>query len=218
MHSKHESTWKRSGIYQAIMGSTCENQRNKDLFLVLAEKWCRETNTFVFPWGEATITLEDIMVSGGFSVLGSPIFSPLETPELKEIEERLIQARKDFVCSAASSACQYPWLMHFMESESELEREAFLSLWLSRFVFPGISKGTITELVFPIAIHLARGTRLALASAVLASIYRDLSVLKAKIVALIELESCNEKHNGLAITLSAPFELVQNWAWERFET
>ena len=209
MHSKHESTWKRSGIYQAIMGSTCENQRNKDLFLVLAEKWCRETNTFVFPWGEATITLEDIMVSGGFSVLGSPIFSALETPELKEIEERLIQAR---------SARQYPWLMHFMESESELEREAFLSLWLSRFVFPGISKSTITELVFPIAIHLARGTRLALAPAVLASIYRDLSVLKAKIVALIELESCNEKHNGLAITLSAPFELVQNWAWERFET
>ena len=153
------------------------------------------------------------MVSGGFSVLGSPIFSPLETPELKEIEERLIQARKDFVCSAARSACQYPWLMHFMESESELEHEAFLSLWLSRFVFPGISKGAITELVFPIAIHLARGTRLALAPAVLASIYRDLSVLKAKIVALIELESYNEKDNGLAITLSAPFELVRNWAW-----
>lgn len=88
------------------MGSTCENQRNKDLILVLAEKWCRETNTFVFPWGEATITLEDIMVSlsGGFSDLGSPIFSPLETLELKEIEERLIQARKDFVCSAARSA------------------------------------------------------------------------------------------------------------------
>ncbi|KAK7859220.1 hypothetical protein CFP56_007755 [Quercus suber] len=115
MHSKHESTWKRSRIYQAIMDS----------------------------------------ISG--------------------------------------SARQYSWLMHFMES-------------------------TITKLVFPIAIHLARGNRLALAPAVLASFYRDLSVLKAKIVALIELESYNEKDNGLAITLSAPFELVQNWAWERFET
>lgn len=66
--------------------------------------------------------------------------------------------------------------MHFMESESELEHEAFLSIWLSRFVFPRICKGTITKLVFPIAIHLSRGTRLALAAVVLANIYRDLSV------------------------------------------
>ena len=79
------------------------------------------------------------MVFGGFSIHGSPIFNPFETPELKEIEERLIQARKYFVCSAARSAREYPWLMHFMESESQLEHEAFLSLWLSRFVFPRIS-------------------------------------------------------------------------------
>jgi len=95
-----------------------------------------------------------------------------------------------------------------MSNENHVEHEAFLSLWLSRFVFPGRSYKSILKSVFPIAIHLARGTKLALAPAVLANIYRDLSLLnnKIRIVTTVELE----------VTLWAPFQLVQVWALERF--
>ena len=62
----------------------------------------------------------------------------------------------------------------FMNTGSDIEHEAFLVLWLSRFVFP-ISYSLVTQRVFPIAVHLARGTKIALAPAILATIYRDLA-------------------------------------------
>jgi len=47
------------------------------LLFGVVEKWCCDTNTFVFPFGEATLTLEDIMVLGGYPVLGDPVFTKL---------------------------------------------------------------------------------------------------------------------------------------------
>ncbi|KAI9185494.1 hypothetical protein LWI28_007896 [Acer negundo] len=101
-----------------------------------------------------------------------------------------------------------------MDSGSEIEHEAFLAFWLSRFVLPASS--IIVKAIFPIAIHLARGTRIALAPAVLAHIYRDLSLLKEKIVALAQLDhfEIEQDSNAVAITLHSPLQLVQ--IWERF--
>ncbi|KAK3199614.1 hypothetical protein Dsin_023029 [Dipteronia sinensis] len=103
-----------------------------------------------------------------------------------------------------------------MDSGSEIEHEAFLAFWLTRFVFPVSS--VILSAVFPIAIHLAKGTRIALAPAVLAGIYRDLSLLKEKIVALAQLDHFENEQDSsaLVITLHSPLQLVQIWAWERF--
>ncbi|KAL2557451.1 Aminotransferase-like [Forsythia ovata] len=72
MRSLHHSTWVRVGIHDAIMNLTFNIHHNDDLILGIAEKWCFKTNTFVFPWGKATITLEDLMFLGRFSVLSSP--------------------------------------------------------------------------------------------------------------------------------------------------
>ncbi|KAL9441543.1 hypothetical protein AB3S75_020107 [Citrus x aurantiifolia] len=191
MAALHESTWKKAGIHEAILSSTYEIKRNTDLVLGLAEKWCPETNSFIFPWGEATVTLEDVMVSG-YSVLGSPVFSPLETDELKAVEEKLSQVEKEYIRSASRRAEHYSWMNKFMDSGSGIEHEAFLALWLSRFVFPR-SYCLIVKSVFPIAVHLARGTRIALAPAILASLYRDLSLLKEKIVALTKLVGCEDE-------------------------
>lgn len=95
-----ESTWKKAGIHEAILNSTNEIRINYDLVLVLAKKWCPETKSFIFSWGEATITLEDMMIAG-YSVLGSPVFSPLETHELMETQEKLNQAVKELNRSTA---------------------------------------------------------------------------------------------------------------------
>ncbi|KAF7812643.1 protein MAIN-LIKE 2-like [Senna tora] len=108
----------------------------------------------------------------------------------------------------------------------ELEHVAFLSLWLSRFVFPC---PTISRDVLPVAIHLARGTQIALAPAVLASIYRDLTHLKTS----IEKACARSKLGGtsrsitryyllessvIQIFLMSPLKLVQVWAYKRFPT
>lgn len=143
------------------------------MVLGLAEKQCPETKSFIFSWGEATITLEDMMISG-YSVLGSPVFSPLVADEMKAVEEELNQVRMELQNSASQKARHSIWLKRFMDRGSEIEHEAFLALWLSRFVFP-FSFRTVSKSVFPIALHLARGTRIALAPAVVASIYRGLS-------------------------------------------
>ncbi|PWA75158.1 hypothetical protein CTI12_AA245540 [Artemisia annua] len=52
------------------------------------------TKTFVFKWGEVTVTLEDIMVVGGYSVLGHSVFNivDIETDEAKEVLRKLNEA------------------------------------------------------------------------------------------------------------------------------
>ncbi|PRQ31734.1 putative protein-serine/threonine phosphatase [Rosa chinensis] len=211
----HQSTWKKAGIFEAIFNSTYQIKRKKDLLCGFAEKWCCETNTFIFPWGEATITLEDVMVLGGFSVLGDSIFSPLESRELREIEEKLEKERKglyDYFVGCRN-ACTTLWMQKFMKSGSELEHEAFLVFWLSRYVFHNTPNSSVNKAVFSIAIRLARGIPIALAPAVLAHIYRDLSMLKMTIVASNGLNARNEIVDA---TIMSPFHLVQVWAWERF--
>ncbi|XP_050217302.1 uncharacterized protein LOC126668128 [Mercurialis annua] len=215
MESFHEFTWRKAGIHEAILNSTYNIQKNSDLILGVAERWCPETKSFIFTWGEATITLEDLLISG-YSVLGCPVSNPLETEEFMETKEKLIQARRELVRTPAKKASQHQWLNKFIDSGGELEHEAFLSLWLSRFVLP-VSHDVISECVFSVAIHLARGTRIALAPAVLASIYRDLTLLRKKIAALSVISS-NEDTEELevAVTIWSPFQLVQVWIWERF--
>lgn len=217
LRPRYQSTWKEVGIYEAIMNSTYEIRRKDDLILGIAERWCPDTNTFVFPWGEATITLEDMVVLGGYSVIGDPLSIPLENEEGKKIEEKLIQVRLQITRTKAQKPSQSGWTRHFMEIETEFEHEAFLSLWLSRFVFPKYPRETIGKHVFPIAIHLARGKRIAFAPTVLANIYKDFRSLKEAIVASKQLGTgVEDKGYTVTCTLWTPFQLVQIWVWERF--
>ena len=73
---KYESVWKKVGIFDAILSTKCHIIRDQNLLYGVVEKWCSETNTFVFPFGKATITLEDVMVLGGY-----PVFISLEDKE-----------------------------------------------------------------------------------------------------------------------------------------
>ncbi|KAI9079997.1 hypothetical protein K1719_038062 [Acacia pycnantha] len=214
MHSTYESLWKKVGIYEAIMGSKFHFLKDEELIFGIAERWCSETNSFFFPWAEATITLEDMMILGGYPVLGDSVHRPLETQELKKIEEKLILARQETLRTAARKACLHYWMTIFLNSGREIEHEAFLVAWLSIFVFPQKSF-LVRTIVFPIAIHLARGTAIALAPAVLASIYKDLGMLKRTIVDLTGnvVDVSYEEH--LQLDLRSPFYLLQIWVWER---
>ncbi|KAM1149982.1 hypothetical protein ACFX2B_030207 [Malus domestica] len=188
----HRSTWKKAGIYEVIFSSTYQIKRQTGLVFEFAEKWCSETNTFVFPWGDS-------------------VLSPLDTAELNEIEDKLVAQRKDIIKSRAKKATTSSWLNRFINGGHELKHEVFLVYWLSRYVFN--DGGIIHRPVFSKAIHLARGTRIALAPAILSSVYNDLGVLKTATVDSNQLESSCVAVSDLAIR--SPFQLVQVWAWER---
>ncbi|XP_057430992.1 uncharacterized protein LOC130723866 [Lotus japonicus] len=216
LHLKYEAVWKKVGIFEAVINTKCYIVRNHDLAFGVAEKWCSKTNTFVFPWGEATITLEDVMVLGGYPVLGDPVFTSLQNQEMKEAEQKLILARQEPWMGKKGKTFTSTWIDFFMNSGSDIEHEAFLATWLSMFVFP--HKTFVKRSLFPIAILLARGSPIALAPAVLASIYKDLCLLKELIADLTKNPVVGDKkHMGLDVTLESPFYLVQIWVWERFQ-
>ncbi|KAL5802529.1 hypothetical protein ACOSQ4_030834 [Xanthoceras sorbifolium] len=101
----------------------------------------------------------------GYSVLGSPVFIASVTEDLKRREERLNQAMPELNRISTGNAEHCLWMKKFMNRGSDIEHRAFLALWLSRFVFP-ITCSSIAQCVFPIAVHLARGTKIALAPAI----------------------------------------------------
>ncbi|KAK7316746.1 hypothetical protein RJT34_00430 [Clitoria ternatea] len=215
LQPRYEKVWHKAGIFEAIMSTKCSIAKNQNLVYGVAEKWRSTTNTFLFPWGEATITLEDVMVLGGYPVVGDPVFfTPLQDQEMRHVEEKLIHARREPWRIKKGKANIASWMELFANSGSDVEHEAFLAAWLSMFLFS--HNGLIRKFVFPIAIHLARGNTIALAPAVLASIYKDLSLLKKTIVRLKERSPLSDNLQ-LEVALHSPFYLVQIWLWERFK-
>ncbi|KAG7551120.1 Aminotransferase-like plant mobile domain [Arabidopsis thaliana x Arabidopsis arenosa] len=206
METLYEPIWKKAGIFEAIKASTYKIIKDPSLILSVAEKWCSETKSFVFSWGEVTITLEDVMVLLGFSVLGSPVFAPLECSEMRASAEKLEKVRRDSV-GKAKRVSQVSWTSSFMGRGGQIEHEAFLVLWLSLFVFPGDCCRSISRNVIPIAVRLASGERIALAPTVLAFLYKDLGRI------------CDFARGKCAgkVSLKSLFKLVQVWTWERFK-
>lgn len=158
----------------------------------------------MFPWGEATLTLEDVMILGGFSPIGDQVTRPV-TENLIWLVEEMNKVRTRLCKSSSKVAGHRPWLEHFMERErdSKIEHVGFLSLWLSRFVF--CLSTSITKEVFPIAALLSSGVKVSLGRAVLAGIYQNLRMLKDRAMASSDM-----------ISGSGPLRLVQLWGFERF--
>ncbi|XP_042504181.1 uncharacterized protein LOC122080968 [Macadamia integrifolia] len=209
------SMWVNAGIYNAIMASTYRVRKDQDLVLALVEKWCPQTSSFVFPWGEATITLEDTFILGGFSFVGKPITEPV-TKEQEKMEKKMVEEHDGFYKHQWWNPSNSEWITHFMKTQIELEHVAFLSLWLLRYVFPTPSERSVGSHVFPIAIHLAQGTPIALGPAVLASLYRDLRFLKEQCFHNLLGSNKDGHEDDFHPSVWGPFQLLQLWAWERF--
>ncbi|KAM7250893.1 hypothetical protein ACFE04_022776 [Oxalis oulophora] len=225
MHSKHHQTWKQAGIEKSILSSIYYIPRDKDFIFDLAHKhWCPKTNTFIFPFGESTITLEDMIVLGEFPVLGHSVLSftidhydrddgddDNDDDDLLKIRKKaLLDSLKNIKHTSRKIHCTHKtWIKYFKGEGTKLEHEAFLVCWLLRFVFPKI---VIGREVFRIAVRLSIGYRFALGPAVLASVYRDLGILKQYIL----LKKDGFETSSKVLALLAPFQLVQLWVWERF--
>ncbi|XP_019267194.1 PREDICTED: uncharacterized protein LOC109244542 [Nicotiana attenuata] len=202
----YQKIWKKAGIFEAIIASTFKICMHNDLIIALAERWWAETNTFILPWGEASVTLEDMVVLGGYSVLGT-----LFEKSLCEAH-KIIKARK-------RNVTHHAWMEYFEGRGDHLEHVAFITHWLSKYVLPSKSYRIVEKALFPIAIYLSQGIPMAIAPAVLASIYRDLNLLKQLVLSSSKHREqsssrCVEDESDLI--LRAPLHVVQLWAWERF--
>ncbi|XP_037438447.1 uncharacterized protein LOC119306286 [Triticum dicoccoides] len=221
LRPRHERLWRKLGILDAVLATTGWVRRDEGLLLQLAGFWSGETNTFLFPWGEATVTLEDMAVLGGLPLLGRPVWSRLPD-ELRGDVDALEAARIALNRCTNKKPSFAPWVKQFVErptgevvaagrGETEaatlLEHGAFLAMWLTRYVLPAQPFDVVRPDVFPLAAGLARGRCSALAPAVLANIYNDLSALSHHL-------SLGTSHQPFVA--SAPLHILQLWVWERF--
>ncbi|GJU22656.1 serine/threonine-protein phosphatase 7 long form-like protein [Tanacetum coccineum] len=210
MKAAHSPGWKMAGIHDAIMNSTLKIPQNKSLIFWFAEKWSPKTNTFILPWGEVTITLEDMMVLGGLSVLGGPVTSHVESPQDCDALSQLNNVYVKLIKSPSKKASSNAWMTEFKNNQNVHEHEAFIALWLSKYLFPSV-KDTVLPDTFALAIHLARGRKMALAPAVLATLYRDLHLLQNTILDLQQGET-----EGVLQQVCSPMCYIQVWVLERF--
>ncbi|XP_071725811.1 protein MAINTENANCE OF MERISTEMS-like [Rutidosis leptorrhynchoides] len=206
MAAKHSSIWIKAGIFDSIMSSIYEITFNHDIIYALLHFWNPKTNTFVYPWGEATVTLEDMVILGGYSVLGDSVSVCVIKADLNEKVEVMNQFRTELIRSKSKKASHFQWIQMFKaKKDEEQEHIGFLSLWLSRFVFPSTDRDALGKHVIPIAVRLSQGDKLDLATPILASIYGNLRILKKQSV----------NSSSSCINLLGPFRLVQIWAYER---
>ncbi|CAI9087617.1 OLC1v1021728C1 [Oldenlandia corymbosa var. corymbosa] len=212
--SKYGCSWKNeTGIYNSIMSSKYKVMWNKERVLGLVEFWCPGTNTFVFPWGEATVTLEDVMILGGFPVTGESISIPL-TEEQTNIVSEMCEFSLGFSHKAKSKFRGWQDDLIEFKGLDKFHHAGFLALWLSRYVPSPPEDTKMRKNVFHIAALLScpsQRTKLALAPAVLATLYKNLTSLRDKMV-----RSCSR--SVIAVNAAAPLQLLLLWAFEHFPT
>jgi hypothetical protein len=79
LRRRHEPLWREVGILDGILASTYQVRRrdHEHALLQLAPFWSVPTGTFVFPWGEATLTLEDMDALAGLPLFGVSVREPV---------------------------------------------------------------------------------------------------------------------------------------------
>ncbi|KAJ0458303.1 putative aminotransferase-like, plant mobile domain-containing protein [Helianthus annuus] len=154
------------------------------------------------------------MILGGFSVVGDSVNdgSVALIPDLAGKVEKMNRFRSELVRSKSKKASHSKWMQMFMKKTNEQEHVGFLALWLSRFGFPSGDQDSVGKHVIPIAVRLSQGVKLALAPAVLAYIYHNLTKLKEQCVD----SSYSNLKSSSCVNLLGPFQLVQIWVYERF--
>nr|GEX24396.1 hypothetical protein [Tanacetum cinerariifolium] len=145
MKVAHSPGWKMAGIHDAIMNSTLKIPQNKCLIFWFAEKWSPKTNTFILPWGEITITLEDMMVLGGLSLLGGRVTSNVESPHDCDALSQLNNVYIRFIKSPSKKASSNAWMTEFKNNQNVHEHEAFIVLWLSKYLFPSVKDTVLPD-------------------------------------------------------------------------
>ena len=175
----------------------------------LVRCWCPALHTFLFSFGELTVTLEDVVNNFLLPVLGdeNPFDINLSDEDLK-VEEKLFTHFGGCTASPGGKLARMDrWVMSLSrEKDKEVRRVGFFAFWLSKFLFSEFPGYGIKSALFPLANRLARGAQYPLAPMFLGHVYSQLDQLHGDEA---EGDSC------YAITSSLHCAILQVFMWDR---
>lgn len=158
--------------------------------------WEGSTNTFHLPCGMLTPTLFDVATITGLSPMGET-FDPTHSTKIKF----------SFKCPSLKFYVADHHVKDFNEVSDE-EQIAFLTLWLSYYVFcPGSLH--IAKSFIPLAIQLHEVRQISLGKLLLASLYHSLGLASLK----LKLLQSTPKY----LNMSGSLWLLQHWLNATFE-
>ena len=146
----------------------------------LVRRWCPALQTFLFSFGELTVTLEDVVNNFLLLVLGdeNPFDINLSDEDLK-VEKKLFTHFGGHTASSNGKPARMGrWVMSLLrEKDKKVRRAGFLAFWLSKFLFSEFPGYGIKFALSPLAISLAQGAQYPLAPMFLGHVYSQLDHL-----------------------------------------
>ena len=172
---------KRTGILKVVaISRNLEGFRDTKGLKHLVCRWCPALHTFLFSFGELTITLEDMVNNFLLPVLGdeNPFDINLSDEDLKVEEKLFTHFGGRTASSGGKPAKMGRWVMSLScEKDKEVRWARFLAFWLSKFLFSEFLRYGIKSALFPLAISLAQGAQYPLAPMFLGHVYSQLDQL-----------------------------------------
>ncbi|XP_076930025.1 serine/threonine-protein phosphatase 7 long form homolog [Bidens hawaiensis] len=192
----------------------CDNRRiDNALISALVERWRPETHTFHMPFGEVTVTLQDVEVLCGLRVYGNAVCDIDHHWNVEEIQESffsLTGIRLENGTGISGQKINMPFILkclmevQFPENPSELQclqrARTIIILLIGGQLFPENSSNWVCVKYLNHLQDLAACGELSWGSAVLSCLYRSLC------------KATNINTNEIA----GEVFLLQLWAWERF--
>ncbi|GAU51698.1 hypothetical protein TSUD_415080 [Trifolium subterraneum] len=207
VQAKKDHFWRRHNLFDLIQLSREEPNFHTEMIIAALHFWERSTCTFHFKMGMMTPTLFDIAAIIGLRPIG-PTFNPkYVSPEFSFDYENMTFS--NFIQDH-----------HITKSDevSDEEHIAFLTYWLSHFIFCTESLHVVKRLV-PMAIQIHEGKDFAFGKLILATLYDSLgkgsdALKKAEKGS----DALKKAEKGTKLKLTGPMWFLQLWLNATFES
>ncbi|WJX32837.1 hypothetical protein P8452_21118 [Trifolium repens] len=188
--------WKDAGLFELIQLSRVGPKYHQEMLVAALHFFESSTNTFHFECGMMTPTLFDVAAITGLSPLGET-YDPAKTSASIEFAPK----EKTFL--------KYIQENHAVGEEevSDVEHVAFLTLWLSHYIFCSSSLQVAKHFI-PMAIQLHEGRQFGLGRLILGCLFASMQLAN---------DSLKKTGDGSTFLAAGPFWLLQLWLNATFE-
>ncbi|XP_073034860.1 serine/threonine-protein phosphatase 7 long form homolog [Primulina eburnea] len=183
------------------------------LITALVERWRRETHTFHFTCGEATVTLQDVSIIWGLTIDGEPVTGVDVSHKVEEWQHicldmlGFLPASKHLKGGHMSMTALYDHCMSNLVTDDSLEVDVvkftrcIALMIIGGIMFPDYQGGSARLLFLQLLRDIDNVKSYSWGSAVLAFLYREL---------------CNASRIEKT-TMAGPLYILQIWAWSRIK-
>ncbi|CAJ2663131.1 unnamed protein product [Trifolium pratense] len=198
--------WKDYGIFELIQFSRIGPKYQPEMLIAAMHFFEKSTNTFHFKSGMMTPTLFDVSAITGLRPTGKT-YSP------DDVSDNITLNYKENAFSAFILKHSGPE----NEEVSDEEHVAFLTLWLSHYVFCSRSL-QIARKFIPMAVQIHEGCHFALGRLLLATLYESIGEVCDNLKGLVPAKSKSKKAapDG-CFQAAGPMWLLQLWLNATFE-